>query len=178
MYVWWSCTVWSLPSFFCFKATVKSPQAQSGAQQAHTRQCVSWDQSGIDRHLPKVKTFDHPWQMLPLLVVVFEHCYYIFLLYFQICFINNFFQFLMPLCLFAGTDALCWKQEFHGTWAASSGGLLSVHKLLCFSSIPPHGRVWQSGPRFEAASFVSTVKYTELWEISNWLSHENVYEVS
>lgn len=79
--------------FFCFKATVKSPQAQSGAQQAHTRQCVSWDQSGIDRHLPKVKTFDHPWQMLPLLVVVFEHCYYIFLLYFQICFINYFFSF-------------------------------------------------------------------------------------
>ncbi len=55
-----------------------------------------------------------------------------------------------------GTDALCWEQELHGAWSASSGGLLSVYKLFCFGQIPPHCGVRQSGPCFKETSFVST----------------------
>ena len=68
---------------------------------------------------------------------------------------------ILYLCLFTGTDALCWEQELHRAWPAPSGGLLFVHKLFCCSPVPPHCRVRQSGSRIEATSFVSTDLITD-----------------
>lgn len=74
---------------------------------------------------------------------------------------------ILYLCLFTGTDALCWEQELHRAWSAPSGGLLFVHKLFCCSPVPPHCRVRQSGSCIEETSFVSadliTDQCTFLW---------------
>lgn len=72
------------------------------------------------------------------------------------CFSALFTFYDVFVCVFIGTDALCWEQELHWAWSASSGGLLFVHKLFCCGPIPPHCRVRQSGPCFEETSFVST----------------------
>lgn len=128
---------------------VKSLQAQSRAAQVG----VCWDLSGIDLYHPSGgNPLFYPTDVYricsPCLIMVFESAYGCFLFKFIICI-------LWFLCVFIGTDALCWEQELHGTWSASFGGLLSVHKLFLCSSIPPHCRVRQSCPCFEETSFVS-----------------------
>lgn len=121
---------------------------------SHSWQSVSWDQSGKDWYLPWCETPVHPDKCLscdPLFWSFFK-CQLSFSMHgFLHC-----LHWAISACVFLGTDALCWEQELHGAWSASSGGLLSVHKLFCCGPITPYCRLWQSGPCFEETCFVST----------------------
>lgn len=133
--------------FFC---PVKSLWAQSGA--SYTWQC----QVGTLLYrlgLPR-------WKPPPPSSKMY---FYSLLLLFFLKFLSLFAATVSPLtvhtnmvCVFTGTDALCWEQELHWAWFASPGGLLFVHKLFCRGPIPPHCRVRQSGPCVEETSSVST----------------------
>lgn len=120
---------------------------------------TDWVSAGINH----VYTFSLRWKT-PVLpdkrishLISSDHSFWTYLLA-----LLSFFLFIIYIskCVcFPGTDSLCWEQELYGAWSASPGGLLSVHKLLCCSQIPPHCRVWQSGPCLEETSSVSTEQF-------------------
>lgn len=133
--------------------TIKSPQTQSRAP--HIRQCQL---GSISCRLLSPSGGKPLSFQINVSLICSTHLILVFRSVYRLCsyFFSHCLHFCYFVCVFIGTDALCWEQELHGAWSASSGGLLSVHKLLCCSSIPPHCRIRQSCPCFEETSFVST----------------------